>query len=82
MNKPAFVLGAPIIIEANLINTDFTFLIRKKYIIITPKLYFVISGPRDNNMEVRVLDIRAEYYIALTFITRDYNYIIINVKDF
>ena len=82
MNKPAFVLGAPIIIEANLISADFTSLIRKKHIIIAPKLYFVISGPRDNNMEVEVLDIGAECYIAFTSVAQDYGYAIINVKDF
>ena len=42
----------------------------------------MISKPRDNSMKVGVLDIRAKYYIALTFITRDYSYTIINVKDF
>ena len=57
-------------------------MIKKKYIIITLKLYFVIFGLRDNNIEVKVLNIKAEYYIAFIFITRDYNYIIINVKDF
>ena len=68
MNKPAFVLGAPTIIEANLISADFISLIKKKYIIITPKLYFVIFGLRDNNMEIGVLDIRAECYIVLTLV--------------
>jgi len=42
----------------------------------------VIFESRDNNIEIKVLNIRAEYYIALTFIIRDYDYIIINVKDF
>jgi len=61
---------------------DFISLIRKKYIIITFKLYFVIFGLRDNNMEIKILDIRAEYYIAFILVARDYDYIIINVKDF
>ena len=82
INKPAFILGAPTIIEANLINADFTSLIKKKYIIIVLKLYFVISGLRDNNIEIKVLNIKAEYYIALIFIARDYGYTIINIKDF
>jgi len=82
MNKLAFVFGVFIIIKANFIGADFISLIKKKYIIIAFKLHFVISGLRDNNIKVRVLNIRAEYYIAFTFIIRDYNYIIINVKDF
>ena len=82
MNKFAFILSISTIIEANLISTDFISLIRKKYIIIAFKLYFVIFGPRDNNIKVKVLNIKTEYYIALTFIARDYNYIIINVKNF
>ena len=61
---------------------DFISLIKKKYIIIILKLYFVISGLRNNNIKIRVLNIKVEYYIALIFITRDYNYIIINVKNF
>ena len=61
---------------------DFTFLIRKKYIIIIFKLYFVISKLRDNNIEIKILNIKVEYYITFTFITRNYGYIIINVKIF
>jgi len=61
---------------------DFISLIKKKYIIIAFKLYFVIFGLRDNNIKIRVLNIKAKYYIALIFITRNYNYIIINIKDF
>ena len=61
---------------------DFISLIKKKHIIITPKLYFVIFKPRDNNIEIKVLNIRAKYYITFIFITRDYGYIIVNIKDF
>ena len=82
MNKLAFIFSIFIIIEVNLINADFISLIRKKYIIIIPKLYFVISKPRDNNIKVRVLNIGAEYYITFILVTRDYDYVIINVKDF
>ena len=82
INKPAFILGAPTIIEANLINADFTSLIKKKHIIIALKLHFVIFGPRDNNIEVGVLNTKAKYYIALISIARDYDYTITNVKDF
>ena len=42
----------------------------------------MISGSRDNNMKIKILNIKAEYYIALIFITRNYNYIITNIKDF
>ena len=68
MNKLAFVFGVFIIIKANFIGADFISLIKKKYIIIVFKLYFVIFKLRDNNIEVRVLNIKAEYYIAFIFI--------------
>jgi len=61
---------------------DFISLIKKKYIIIVFKLHFVIFELRDNNIEIKVLNIKAEYYIALISITRNYDYIIINVKNF
>jgi len=61
---------------------DFIFLIKKKYIIIAFKLYFVIFGLRDNNIKIKVLNIKIKYYITFIFIIRNYNYIIINVKNF
>ena len=61
---------------------DFISLIKKKYIIIAFKLHFVIFRLRDNNIEIKVLNIKAKYYIAFIFIIRNYNYIIINIKDF
>jgi len=61
---------------------DFIFLIRKKYIIIAFKLHFVIFRLRNNNIEIKVLNIKIEYYITLIFIIRDYDYIIVNIKDF
>ena len=42
----------------------------------------MISGLRDNNIKIKVLNIKTEYYIVFIFIARDYNYIIINVKNF
>ena len=42
----------------------------------------MIFGLRDNNIEIKVLNIKAKYYIILISIARDYNYIIINVKNF
>ena len=61
---------------------DFISLIKKKYIIIAFKLHFVIFRLRDNNIEIKVLNTKIKYYIILIFITRDYDYIIINVKNF
>ena len=61
---------------------NFIFLIKKKYIIITFKLYFMIFGLRNNNIEIKVLNIKIKYYITLIFIARNYDYIIINIKNF
>ena len=61
---------------------DFISLIKKKYIIIIFKLYFVIFGLRNNNIKIKILNIKVKYYITLIFIVRNYNYIIINIKDF
>ena len=61
---------------------DFIFLIKKKYIIIAFKLYFVIFGLRDNNIKIKVLNIKIKYYITFIFIIRNYDYIITNIKNF
>ena len=82
INKFAFIFNIFIIIEINFINTDFISLIKKKNIIITFKLYFVIFELRNNNIKIKVLNIKVKYYIALIFIVRNYDYIIINVKNF
>ena len=42
----------------------------------------MISELRDNNIKVKILNTKVEYYIILISIARDYNYIIINIKDF
>ena len=61
---------------------DFISLIKKKYIIIAFKLYFVIFELQNNNIKIKILNIKAKYYITLIFIVRNYDYIIINVKIF
>jgi len=82
INKFAFIFNIFIIIEINFINMDFISLIKKKYIIIIFKLYFVIFELRNNNIKIKILNIKVKYYITFIFIARNYNYIIINVKNF
>jgi len=42
----------------------------------------MIFGLRNNNIEIKVLNIKIKYYITLIFIARNYDYIIINIKNF
>ncbi|KAF8854641.1 hypothetical protein BDZ45DRAFT_747339 [Acephala macrosclerotiorum] len=81
-NQSASVTGNSVILEANLVETDFSSLIKRKHIIVAFKLHFNLSEPIDSSEECEMLNTRAKYCIAFTHIARDLGSTITNVEDF